>query len=162
MYTIFMNHEEERKRAATIEHLHDIEVRPINRNERLQWDELIRQHHYLGLHSLIGEGIRYIALHQNQWLALIGWSSAVLKCKVRDQWIGWPSFLQYQRLSFIANNSRFLILPHVRIPNLASYVLAQNLKRLSRDWQTTYHHPIYLVETFVDPSLSYAFKNISD
>lgn len=90
-------------------------------------------------------------MYQKQWLALIGWSAAVLKCKVRDQWIGWPSFFQYQRLSFIANNSRFLILPHVRIPNLASYVLAQNLKRLSRDWQAIYNHPIYLAETFVDP-----------
>ena len=90
-------------------------------------------------------------MHQNQWLALLGWSAAALKCKVRDQWIGWPSFFQYQRLSFLANNSRFLILPHVRIPNLASYVLAQNLKRLSRDWQAIYNHPIYLAETFVDP-----------
>ncbi|MDG6025944.1 MAG: DUF4338 domain-containing protein [Candidatus Brocadia sp.] len=93
----------------------------------------MRQHHYLGLHSLIGESIRYIAVYQKQWLALLGWPAAALKCKVRDQWIGWPSFFQYQRLSFIANNSRFLILPHVRIPNLASYVLAQNLKQLSWD-----------------------------
>ncbi|MCC7210885.1 MAG: ISAs1 family transposase [Candidatus Brocadia sp.] len=146
-----MNHEETRKSTANREQLHDIKVRPINRDERHQWDELIRRHHYLGLHSLIGESIRYLAFYQHQWLALIGWSASALKCKVRDQWIGWPSILQYQRLSFIANNSRFLILPHVRIPNLASYVLAQNLKRLSRDWQTIYNHPIYLAETFVDP-----------
>lgn len=128
-----MNHEGTRKSTAKREHLHDIQVRPINRGERHQWDELIRQHHYLGLHSLIGESIRYIAVYQKQWLALLGWPAAALKCEVRDQWIGWPSFFQYQRLSFIANNSRFLILPHVRIPNLASYVLAQNLKQLSWD-----------------------------
>jgi hypothetical protein len=89
-------------------------------------------------------------MHNGQLLALIGWSAA-FKCKVRDRWIGWPSFLQYQRLTFIANNSRFLILPYVRIPNLASRVLALNLKRLSSDWQTLYGHPIYLAETFVDP-----------
>jgi len=146
-----MNHEDTRKSAGNREHFSDIKVRPINRAERHQWDELIRQYHYLGLHSLIGESIRYIAMHQGQWLALIGWSAAAFKCKVRDQWIGWPCFLQYKRLTCIANNSRFLILPHVHIPNLASCVLALNLKRLSCDWQTFYGHPIYLAETFVDP-----------
>lgn len=146
-----MNHEETRKSAVPSGGLHGIEVRPIRREERTRWDELMRQYHYLGLHSLIGESIRYLAIHQGQWLALIGWSAAALKCKVRDRWIGWPCFLQYQRLSFVANNSRFLIFPHVRIPNLASYVLARNLKRLSQDWQTIYNHPIYLAETFVDP-----------
>ncbi|MCF6154526.1 MAG: DUF4338 domain-containing protein [Candidatus Brocadia sp.] len=71
---------------------------------------------------------------------------------------GWPSFLQYKRLSFLANNSRFLILPDIRIPNLASHVLALNLKRLSCDWQTFYGHPIYLAETFVGPQY---FKRLS-
>ena len=146
-----MNYEETRKSTVIMEHLRGMEVRPIKRDERSHWDELIRQHHYLGLHSLIGETIRYIAIYQGQWLALIGWSSAAFKCKVRDQWIGWHSFIQYRRLFFIANNSRFLILPDVRIPNLASRVLALNLKRLSRDWQMLYGHPIYLAETFVDP-----------
>lgn len=146
-----MNHEGIRKGTTNTEHFRDIKVSPINRDERQQWDKLIRHHHYLGLHSLIGECIRYAAVYQNQWLALIGWSAAALTCKVRDQWIGWPSFLQYQRLPFIANNSRFLILPHVRIPHLASYVLARNLRRLSRDWQSIYGHPVYLAETFVDP-----------
>ena len=128
-----------------------LEVRPIKREERAQWDALVRQHHYLGLHSLIGETIRYVAIHHGQLLALVGWSSAALNCKVRDQWIGWPSFIKTKRLAFVANNSRFLILPTIHIPNLASCVLAMNLKRLSSDWQALYGHPIYLVETFVDP-----------
>ena len=101
-----MNHEETRKSGVPLTSLHGIEVRPIRRDERTRWDELMRQYHYLGLHSLIGESIRYLAIHQGQWLALIGWSAAAFKCKVRDQWIGWPSFLQYQRLPFIANNGR--------------------------------------------------------
>mgnify|MGYP006356764653 FL=1 len=146
-----MNHEETRKSGVPLTSLHGIEVRPIRRDERTRWDELMRQYHYLGLHSLIGESIRYLAIHQGQWLALIGWSAAAFKCKVRDQWIGWPSFLQYQRLPFIANNGRFLILPDIHIPNLASRALALNLKRLSCDWQTFYGHPLYLAETFVDP-----------
>jgi len=131
--------------------LRSLEVRPISRHERPLWDDLMRQYHYLGLHSLVGESIRYIALHQEHWLALIGWSAAALKCKVRDQWIGWPPLLQWRRLALVANNTRFLILPHICIPNLASRILALNLKRLSRDWEEIYGHPIWLVETFVDP-----------
>jgi len=102
-----MSYEETRKSTVILEHLRGMEVRPIKRDERSYWDELIRQHHYLGLHSLIGETIRYIAIYQGQWFALIGWSAAVFKCKVRDQWIGWHPFIQYKRLFFIANNSRF-------------------------------------------------------
>ena len=131
--------------------LRSLEVRPIRRGERPLWDDLMRQYHYLGLHSLVGESIRYIALHQGHLLALIGWSAAALKCKVRDQWIGWPPLLQWRRLALVANNSRLLLLPHIRIPNLVSRILALNLKRLSRDWEEIYGHPIWLVETFVDP-----------
>ena len=128
-----------------------VQVRPIHRMERARWDDLIRCHHYLGLRSLVGESIRYVAVYHDEWLALIGWSAAALKCKPRDQWIGWPKLLQFRRLPLIANNTRFLILPHHPIPNLASRILALNLKRLSADWETVYHHPIWLVETFVDP-----------
>ena len=131
--------------------LHSVEVRPICRDERCVWDDLMGQHHYLGFRCLVGESLRYVATVQGQWVALLGWSAAALKCKVRDQWIGWPAWLQYQRLSLVANNSRFLILPDVEIPNLASRVLAVNVKRLSRDWQQLYGHPIWLAETFVDP-----------
>lgn len=128
-----------------------VEVRPINRNERPLWDGLMRKYHYLGLHSLVGESLRYVAIFQGHWLGLVGWSAAALKCKARDQWIGWPPLLQWQRLRLLANNTRFLILPHINIPNLASCILAINLKRLSQDWQAVYGHPIWLVETFVDP-----------
>src|SRR3989304_1644864 len=131
--------------------LQSLEVRPIKREERAQWDKLVRHHHYLGLRSLIGETIRYVAIYREQWLSLIGWSAAALKCKVRDQWIGWPSFLKTKHLAFVANNSRFLILPSIRIPNLASRVLALNLNRLSDDWQTLYGHPLDPLETFGDP-----------
>jgi len=93
----------------------------------------------------------YVAHHDNRWLALLGWGAAALKCKARDQWIGWTQALKLQRLALVANNSRFLILPDVNVPNLASRVLALNLKRLSDDWLETHGHPIYLAETFVDP-----------
>lgn len=131
--------------------LHSITVRPVSQNDQANWDTLMRQHHYLGFRSLVGESIRYVAESQGQWLALIGWAAAALKCTVRDKWIGWPPFLKSQRLKLIANNSRFLILPQIHVPNLASRILSLNLKRLSQDWTKVYGHPIWFVETFVDP-----------
>jgi hypothetical protein len=92
-----------------------------------------------------------VAVYQDRWLALLGWSSAALKCKERDQWFGRTPALKLQRLPLVANNCRFLILPDVNVPNLASRVLSLNLKRLSHDWQAGHSHPIYLAENFVDP-----------
>src|SRR3972149_482081 len=131
--------------------LRSITVRPVSQNEQANWDTLMRRHHYLGFRSLVGESIRYVAESQGQWLALLGWAAAALKCTVRDKWIGWPPFLKSQGLKLIANNSRFLILPQIHVPNLASRILSLNLRRLSQDWTTVYVHPIWLVETFVDP-----------
>ena len=128
-----------------------VRIRPVEGSERARWDTLMAEHHYLGFRGMIGESLRYVAVYQDRWLALLGWSSAALKCKARDQWIGWTSALKTQRLALVANNSRFLILPRVCVPNLASRILSLNLKRLSQDWLTSYGHPIYLAETFVDP-----------
>jgi hypothetical protein len=128
-----------------------VEVRLMEAPEKARWEELIRWHHYLGFQGMIGQSLRYVAVYKDRWLALLGWAGAALKCKVRDQWIGWTPALKIQRLPLVANNCRFLILPEVAVPNLASRILALNLKRLSQDWQATYGHPIYLVETFVDP-----------
>jgi len=128
-----------------------IEVRPILLEEKTRWDELMKAHHYLGFYGLIGEGIRYVAVYHGYWLALLGWASAALCCGPRDKWIGWSSKFRQQRLSLVANNVRFLILPSVRIPNLASKILSLNVKRLSKDWQERFNHSVVLAETFVDP-----------
>jgi hypothetical protein len=130
-----------------------VEVRPVSAAEQPLWDRLMQQHHYLGFQGMIGESLRYVALYQDRWLALLGWSSAALKCGVRDQWIGWTQALKLQRLPLLANNCRFLILPGVRVPHLASRILALNLKRLSHDWHLSHGHPIWIAETFVDPEL---------
>jgi len=131
--------------------LKKVVVRPILPGERQRWEALMRQHHYLGFAGMVGESLRYVAECGGQWLALLGWQAAALKCRPRDRWIGWPSVLHYQRLHLIANNGRFLILPEGKIPNLASRVLSLNLKRLSADWQAVHGHPLLLAETFVDP-----------
>ena len=83
-------------------------VRLIGANERLEWDRVMRAHHYLGLTALVGRSLRYVAEVDGAWLALLGWASAALKCASRDRWIGWSPTLQWQRLNLIANNSRFL------------------------------------------------------
>ena len=131
--------------------LRRVEVRPIQPDERGAWDALVAAHHYLGLRSLFGKTLRYVATLDGRWLALLGWQAAALKCAPRDTWIGWGRVLHYQRLHLLANNARFLILPAAGdMPNLASRVLALNLRRLSADWQRVHGHPLLLAETFVD------------
>ncbi len=125
-------------------------IRPIRRGEQARWHQFMRQHHYLGFERIVGESLCYVATQGNDWVALLGWGSAALKCGPRDQWIGWDRARQWRRLHLIVNNVRFLILPGWHQPNLASHLLALNLKRLSRDWEFYYGHPLLLAETFVD------------
>lgn len=146
-----MNDFEDKGQAEARELVNRVELRPVRAVEREQWDRLMREHHYLGFQSLIGESLRYVAVYEDRWLALLGWAAAALKCKARDEWIGWTPTLKLKHLPLVANNCRFLILPEVKAPNLASRILALNLKRLSDDWQAAYGHPIRLAETFVDP-----------
>jgi hypothetical protein len=112
---------------------------------------MMEEHHYLGRLPKISETLWYVALWQDQWVALLSFSAAAWKCSARDQWIGWSSRHQYGRLKLVANNSRFLILPDWHVPNLGSRVLSMCQKRLPSDWQNTFGHPLVLLETFVDP-----------
>jgi hypothetical protein len=127
-------------------------VRPVYRDEVSRWNTLMQQHHYLGLKWLGGKSLRYIAHIDGEWLALLGWCSASKNVGARERYIGWSGEKKYRRLRFIANNSRFLILPWVSHKNLASKALSLNLKRLSSDFEMVYGHPLYLAETFVDES----------
>jgi len=125
-------------------------VRPVRAEERARWRQLMQAHHYLGFRPIVGQSLWYVATVAEQWVALVGWGAAALKCRARDAWIGWAPSLQFRRLPLIANNVRFLILPEWHRPNWASRILALNLRRLSRDWERYYGHPILLAETFVD------------
>jgi len=111
----------------------------------------MREHHYLSFQGWVGESLRYVAEWEGDWVALVGWCAAALKCGARDRWIGWPEVLRHRRLALIANNARFLILPGPRVANLASRVLGLTLKRLSCDWQQVHGHPLWLAESFIDP-----------
>jgi hypothetical protein len=125
-------------------------VRLIHKDEVARWSDYMNRYHYLGYHSIGGQSLRYVATAGEQWVALLGWGSAALKCTVRDRFIGWDEQTKLKRLVLISNNVRFLVLPWVRWKNLASRVLSLNLKRLSEDFQQVYGHPLYLVETFVE------------
>lgn len=128
-----------------------VTVRLIELEEKRQWDAMMREHHYLHSVGLIGRSLRYVAELDGEWMALVGWSLAAFKCASRDEWIGWPEMVKWRRLRFVANNSRFLVLPRGRIPNLASRVLGLVCRRLSSDWEAKHGHKILVVETFVDP-----------
>jgi hypothetical protein len=120
--------------------------------ERRYFQKLLRKHHYLGGLRAVGEQIYYAAVDAHgHWLALLLFSAAAKHLKHRDHWIGWTRSQCDRRLSLVANNSRFLILPHAHTANLGSRVLRLTLDRLSADWQARYGHPVLVVETFVDP-----------
>src|SRR6266446_5029381 len=95
--------------ADSVIDLATVQLRLIRNDERERWDELMRAHHYLGLSALVGRSLRYVAEAHDQWVALLGWASAAFKCAPRDAWIGWSAPIQWQRISFIVNNCRFLI-----------------------------------------------------
>lgn len=140
-------------RATSTRGLDGVEVRLVYEAEVEAWNRLMANHHYLGFRALVGESLKYVATDDGQWVALLGWGTAAFKCGPRDRWIGWSTKERpWDRLKFIANNQRFLILPGAHRPNLASKVLALTTRRLSDDWQAVYDHPIVLAETFVDPS----------
>ena len=131
--------------------LHEVVVRPVRCWEEARYQELMRQHHYLGALPKISETLWYVASWGEAWVALVSFSASALKCTARDRWIGWDFRQRYRRLKLVANNSRFLILPEWHRPNLGSRVLALCQRRLPRDWEATFGHGVVLLETFVDP-----------
>lgn len=125
-------------------------VRPIVTQERLAWREHMDAYHYLGCGQIVGESICYVALLSGQAVGLLGWAAAALKCGARDRYIGWDEATKAVKLHLVVNNTRFLLLPGLSQKNLASRILAANLRRLSADWEERYDHRVLLAETFVD------------
>lgn len=114
---------------------------------------LMDRYHYLGCKGHVGEHVKYVAFDcKDRPLACLLFGSAAWKTAPRDQFIGWDRSTRRRNLQLLTNNTRYLILPWVRLPNLASFLLGASLKRLRRDWQNKYGHDLVLVETFVDRS----------
>ena len=136
--------------------LEKVEVRLLDRENQAECDlyaELMIKHHYLHSDNLVGEQLRYVAYAEDRLVALLSWSAAAKHLRWRDEWIGWNPEQLRRRRSLIANNSRFLILPDVDCPNLATRVLGLCCQRLSQDWQYSYGHGILVVESFVDSQI---------
>lgn len=126
---------------------------PDGASQRPLFEALLYRHHYLSHRSAVGENLQYLVCdRQNRPLACLLFGAAAWQCADRDRHIGWDGPTRARNLHLVANNTRFLILPWVRAPHLASHVLSRIGLRLSRDWQGKYGHPIYLLETFVDRS----------
>lgn len=119
--------------------------------QRAFFDDFLQQHHYLSHRGSVGENLQYLVRDgQGRPLACLLFGAAAWQCADRDQYIGWDAATRAQNLPLLANNTRFLVLPWVRVPHLASHVLGRIARRLSQDWQNKYGHPIYLLETFVE------------
>ena len=116
------------------------------------FNSLIQQHHYLGYAQPVGEHLKYLVYSGERVVAALAWSSAPHGLSCRDRFIGWSSDIRRRNRHLLAYNSRFLVPEWIRVPHLASHVLGRMVRRLSKDWERVYHHPIYFLETFVDPS----------
>jgi hypothetical protein len=115
---------------------------------------LLAQYHPLGYAHPVGEQLKYLVTTQGRPIACLAWASAPRHLGPRDRFIGWSPAARRQHIRFLAYNTRFLILPWVRVPHLASHLLGQMARRVPADWQQVYGHPVYFLETFVDPTRS--------
>jgi hypothetical protein len=115
------------------------------------FNSLMEEHHYLGYEQPVGEHLKYLVWAQGRPIACLAWSSAPRHLGSRDRYIGWSAEARRRNIRFIAYNTRFLILPWVRVEHLASHILGRMAARIPADWQAMYGHPIYFLETFVDP-----------
>ena len=136
---------------AKLSELEPVQLKLVRYSElETLYNSLVQEHHYLGFRQIVGNHLKYMAFIGEQPVACLGWGSAAWSVKSRDTFIGWNKKTKEQRLHFVANNTRFLILPWVSVKFLASKILALNAKQISNDWLKTYNHPLYLLETFVE------------
>ena len=132
--------------------LRPLEFEPVRRtSDEPLFNSLMEEHHYLGYEQPVGEHLKYLVWAQGRPVACLAWSSAPRHLGSRDRYIGWSGEARLRNIRFIAYNTRFLILPWVRVEHLASHILGRMAARICADWQRMYGHPIYFLETFVDP-----------
>ena len=137
---------------APLKELRPLEVQQVRRTaDEPLFNSLIEHHHYLGYEQPVGEHLKYLVWAQGRPIACMAWSSAPRHLGSRDRYIGWSMEARKRNIRFIAYNTRFLILPWVQVPHLASHLLSRVTATLSRDWERMYGHPIWFVETFIDP-----------
>ncbi len=121
------------------------------RAEEALVDALLAAHHYLGRPRPVGEHLKFLVTAAERPVACFVWSSAARHLGPRDRYLGWSAEARRRNIAALAYNSRFLILPWVEVPHLASHLLGRMARRLSQEWVEHYGHPVYFLETFVDP-----------
>jgi len=135
----------------TLKDLRSLEFRQVRRTGQEDlFASLLKDYHYLGYTQPVGEHLKYMVFAEDRPLACLSWSSAPRHIGCRDRFIGWTKTIREKNLSRIAYNSRFLILPWVRVPCLASHILGKMAKVLPGEWNQLYKHQIHYLETFVD------------
>jgi len=138
--------------ADALAAIRPISVQQVRRtSDEPLFNSLIEHHHYLGYEQPVGEHLKYLIWAQGRPIACMAWSSAPRHLGSRDRHIGWSAEARRRNIRFIAYNTRFLILPWVQVPHLASHILGRIVGVLSRDWEKIYGHPVYFAETFIDP-----------
>lgn len=139
--------------CGTLKDLGPLKVEEISNNSaaRIRFAAALAEFHYLGCRGTVGENLQYAVTDDSgRLLACLLFGSPAWKCRARDEWIGWSSEQRQRHLHLVTDNTRFLILPFVKVPHLASWILGQVLRRLSDDWERKYGHGIVVVETFVE------------
>jgi hypothetical protein len=134
---------------AAIQPLHFQRVRRTSQEPL--FNSLIEQYHYLGHTQPVGEHLKYLVYSGERPIACLAWSSAPRHLGCRDRFIGWSAEARRKNIRFLAYNLRYLILPWVQVPHLASHLLGWMARVLPEDWERMYGHPVYFLETFVDP-----------
>jgi hypothetical protein len=131
--------------------LRPLSIEIVERGEKLaEFKSFIDQYHYLGYDRTIGENMKYVIRSRSGTpLACLLFGSAAWKCRDRDAFIGWGQEQRSSRLMMMTNNTRFLIMPFVIVPHLASHILALISRRISEDWEAKYGHGLAAIETFV-------------
>jgi hypothetical protein len=137
--------------SGTLKEFQPLDIRIVNQTEfEPTWDLMVRYYHYLGYDKMIGPRIKYLVFQKGVPIAALSYNRAVLRIGVRDRFIDWNDKQKQKYLSHVVNNNRFLILPWVKIRNLASHLLSRTLKMVRNDWYSMYGIEPYIVETFVD------------
>lgn len=138
--------------TQNLRELRPLRVEVVSKKADLeQFKSYIDQYHYLGFDRYIGESMAYMVYSRDGvLLSCLLFGSAAWSCMERDRYIGWSREQRRHRLSLLTNNTRFSVLPWVRVPHLASHILSLITRRISADWERKYGHPVYLLETFVE------------
>ncbi len=137
---------------GTLAEIHPLELREVRRTpDEALFNSLLAQHHYLGYRQPVGEHLKYLVLARSRPIACLAWSSAPRHLGSRDRFIGWSTTARRKNIRLLAYNTRFLIVPWVTVPHLASHLLGRVARVLAGDWERLYRHPIYFLETFIDP-----------